>query len=605
MIFFQKYRFFIGSVVFFTIVGATLFVYSQFIKIHEQKIQQQEYQKVAQQLQDKIQDAILLKKKATLAIALALAYQADLQNRIRNNTLTKHCFNAVVQQFRENTLYKNIWIQVTNQDGRPLCRSWTKKLDNNLHVIRDDIAIIQKTKKPLNSVSVDKFDLSIKSMVPILDKEKLIAVFEVISHFNSIAQEFKKDGLESVVVATKEQSKHIKYPFSKLFIDSHYVANLDANEDLLKLLQRYGVENMVKKPYIVIEDYLIAISPLKDTKKRVVGYYFIFQKLDTLSNRALERFFFEWVVLGLLFFSFLGAFITITLYFVVRKQKKYYKNIIDSSKNIIVVSDKKRILEVNKIFFKYFSRYKTLEEFHKKNSCLCDFFVKEEGYLDRGDVMYHWLDVVLQNPDATHKAKMDIEGKVYYFLVNVAIIDKEKEHYSVVLADITQEEIFKKELELSAITDPLTGVYNRRYYHERIQKEMYEAKRYGFALSLIMCDIDFFKKVNDLHGHDVGDEVLKYYTKLLQDSLRTSDAFCRIGGEEFMIILAHTNKEQAIVIAEKLRKKVQESKKILPITMSFGVTEYISGESEDELFKRVDKALYKAKESGRNRVVSE
>jgi len=605
MMFLQKYRFFIGSVAFFTIVGATLFVYYQFIKIHEQKIQQQEYQKVAQQLQDKIQDAILLKKKATLAIALALAHQADLQNRINNNTIAKHYFDTIVQQFRENTLYKNIWIQVINRDGRSLLRSWTKKHGGNLLKIRNDITTIQKTKKPLNSVSVGEYDLSIKSMVPILDKGRLIAIFEVISHFNSITQVFKKDGLESVVIATKEQSQHIKHPFSKLFIDSYYVANFDANEDLLKLLQRYGVENIVKKPYIVTEDYLIAVSPLRDAKKRVVGYYFIFQKLDTLSNRALERFFFEWVVLGLLFFSFLGAFITITLYFVVRKQKKYYKNIIDSSKNIIVINDKNRILEVNKIFFKYFSHYKTLEEFRNKNSCICNFFVKEEGYLDRGDVMYHWLDVILKNPDATYKVKMNIEGKIYYFLVSAAIIDEETEHYSVVLADITQEEIFKKELELSVITDPLTGIYNRRYFHERVQKEIYGAKRYGFALSLIMCDIDFFKQVNDLHGHDVGDAVLKYYTKLIQDSLRESDAFCRIGGEEFMIILPHTNKAQAVAIAEKLRKKVQESKKILPITMSFGVTEYISGESEDYLFKRVDKALYKAKESGRNRVVSE
>ncbi|HIP14232.1 MAG TPA: GGDEF domain-containing protein, partial [Sulfurimonas autotrophica] len=193
----------------------------------------------------------------------------------------------------------------------------------------------------------------------------------------------------------------------------------------------------------------------------------------------------------------------------------------------------------------------------------------------------------------------------YYFLVNAAIIDEEKEHYSVVFSDITQEEIFKQELQHSVITDPLTGIYNRRYYYEKIQKEMYEAKRYGLSLSLIMCDIDFFKKVNDLHGHDVGDEVLKYYTKLLQESLRKSDTLCRIGGEEFMIILPHTNKTQATKIAQKLREKVQESKKILPITMSFGVTEYISGESEDYLFKRVDQALYKAKESGRNRVVSE
>jgi len=158
-------------------------------------------------------------------------------------------------------------------------------------------------------------------------------------------------------------------------------------------------------------------------------------------------------------------------------------------------------------------------------------------------------------------------------------------------------------LEYLTITDHLTGIYNRRYFQQKIEEEIKRAKRYGNALSVIMIDIDFFKKINDTHGHNVGDEVLVEYSKLIKSYLRDVDVFCRIGGEEFMIILPYATEEDAQIIAEKLRQEIETHKQILALTMSFGVTQYIKGESEEFLYKRVDSALYEAKESGRNRVV--
>ena len=119
-----------------------------------------------------------------------------------------------------------------------------------------------------------------------------------------------------------------------------------------------------------------------------------------------------------------------------------------------------------------------------------------------------------------------------------------------------------------------------------------------------MFDIDFFKKVNDMHGHSVGDEVLVHISKLVSNSLREGDSLCRIGGEEFIIILPHTKKENAIKIAEKLRMMIADDREILSITISIGVTQHISNETKEHLYARVDKALYNAKRSGRNQVVS-
>ena len=118
-----------------------------------------------------------------------------------------------------------------------------------------------------------------------------------------------------------------------------------------------------------------------------------------------------------------------------------------------------------------------------------------------------------------------------------------------------------------------------------------------------MLDIDYFKEVNDKHGHGIGDEVLVEYTKLVLSHLRDADVFCRIGGEEFMIILPHTAKHEAQKIAEKLRILIEDYKKIIPITVSFGVVEYVLGEDIELICKRADDALYKAKDRGRNRVV--
>jgi diguanylate cyclase (GGDEF)-like protein len=118
-----------------------------------------------------------------------------------------------------------------------------------------------------------------------------------------------------------------------------------------------------------------------------------------------------------------------------------------------------------------------------------------------------------------------------------------------------------------------------------------------------MFDIDFFKKVNDTYGHDVGDMVLKEYSHLIKSLIRNEDIFCRIGGEEFMLILPETNLEASHIIVEKLRQAVESFECEVQVTMSFGLVQYIASETEQELYSRVDKALYKAKHSGRNRVV--
>jgi len=294
----------------------------------------------------------------------------------------------------------------------------------------------------------------------------------------------------------------------------------------------------------------------------------------------------------------------IYLYFKEKKDKEYYKNIIDSSANIVLIEKQNSIVNANRKFFKYFDKYKSLEEFIEKNGSIDQYFVEEDGYLKKEMDGQKWLEYLIEHNNADNKVKMLIDGIEHYFTIGASKVLNKDDEYSIVLASITDEEKYKKKLEELTITDPLTGIKNRRYFIDALDAEIERAKRYKHNLSLIMFDIDHFKLVNDQHGHDVGDEVLKEYTKLISSELRKNDAFCRIGGEEFIVILPHVKLSFAVMVAEKLRKSVEEYKKVLPITMSFGVVEYNFNEDKDELFKRVDNALYEAKESGRNRVVA-
>ncbi|MZR31102.1 PleD family two-component system response regulator [Sneathiella litorea] len=168
---------------------------------------------------------------------------------------------------------------------------------------------------------------------------------------------------------------------------------------------------------------------------------------------------------------------------------------------------------------------------------------------------------------------------------------------------------FHRSMEL-AVTDSLTGLYNRRYMSNHLDAILQRAKLDYKPVCVMILDIDFFKRVNDTHGHHVGDEVIKEFSLRIGASVRGIDLACRYGGEEFVVVMPDTNLSVASTVSERLRRQISEvpfsvSKGTLELnlTCSIGVT--VSGESEssDSLLKRADKALYKAKRDGRNRVV--
>ncbi len=179
-----------------------------------------------------------------------------------------------------------------------------------------------------------------------------------------------------------------------------------------------------------------------------------------------------------------------------------------------------------------------------------------------------------------------------------------------IVQDVTELAVYEKKLMEMNMQDGLTGILNRRYLDKRLEDEYQRAKRYERELSLIVFDIDFFKKVNDTYGHQCGDLILKNVAAGIASSIRKTDYLGRYGGEEFCCLLPETGIAGAVDVAERFRELVLSMEnlyddKIIKITISLGVARLtVSMNSAKEIFSRADEGLYQAKRTGRNRVVA-
>src|SRR5688572_3218685 len=170
------------------------------------------------------------------------------------------------------------------------------------------------------------------------------------------------------------------------------------------------------------------------------------------------------------------------------------------------------------------------------------------------------------------------------------------------------ESLFHEEIYRMTIVDGLTQVHNKRYFMEFIDREMARCARYERPLSLLLFDIDHFKKINDVHGHLAGDFILKKLGEMVSKHIRKEEAFARYGGEEFAILMPETNGERARIFGEKIRRMVESTPyeyedRAIEVTVSIGISEMGKHRDPTSFIKAADENLYKAKGAGRNKVV--
>ncbi len=229
-----------------------------------------------------------------------------------------------------------------------------------------------------------------------------------------------------------------------------------------------------------------------------------------------------------------------------------------------------------------------------------------------------WASIfdVVEGRSAAHKLEYRMlhkDGSIRWILDQAKVMQRDGHGKATRMCgthtDITEHKLLEEELRRQAHVDYLTGVYNRRHFMERAEQELSRAHRYAKPLSMLMLDIDHFKQINDRHGHKVGDTVLKAVADLSQATFRDVDIVGRLGGEEFAALLPETDQPAALEAAERLRATIANARIPLPgappvsFSVSIGVSSMDSPEDNiDALLQRADKALYKAKDSGRNRV---
>lgn len=182
-----------------------------------------------------------------------------------------------------------------------------------------------------------------------------------------------------------------------------------------------------------------------------------------------------------------------------------------------------------------------------------------------------------------------------------ALIRKKEEKYRMLVKELEEKNNILNKI---ATNDKLTGIKNRYYFDKRVIEEISVSDRYSTPLSLLVFDLDHFKDVNDSFGHDIGDRVLITIADKIMRLMRKSDTFARWGGEEFVILMTHTNLEGALIAAEKIRREAESIYHlgVGKVTISIGVAERHKDETLDSWFKRADRALYRAKKEGRNRI---
>jgi diguanylate cyclase (GGDEF)-like protein/PAS domain S-box-containing protein len=273
-----------------------------------------------------------------------------------------------------------------------------------------------------------------------------------------------------------------------------------------------------------------------------------------------------------------------------REQDKLTTIIFSAGEGIIVTDSDNQIVLVNPAAARLLE--KTSEE------------VIQGGFnqlLDDPEAMARWLAEDESNGPVTVPYKRRV---LHVYASTIRGDDGKVIGSAALLRDITEEKRLEEELRRLSTTDGLTGLFNRRHLDESLEKEFHRSVRTQSPLSVIMFDVDHFKKFNDTHGHDQGDRVLQVVAKTLRDALRKYDLPCRYGGEEFVGILPNTSAEGAFSVAERLRLDVEAAVVDgLTVTISLGVATFpdLTLDTPEGLIEAADAALYRSKEGGRNR----
>ena len=285
---------------------------------------------------------------------------------------------------------------------------------------------------------------------------------------------------------------------------------------------------------------------------------------------------------------------------------KNLEKLIDLQNNIIILTNGEEINFDNKQFFTFF-KYPQLDTFKKEHKCICEFFIEDNRYfhLKKIEENQNWIVEIQKLPENKCVVAMEDKYSIIH-IFSVHVNNFEKDLCIISFTDISETMIEQEKLEKKVSLDKLTNTYNREYFDNNIEDILNNNLKIHLETAIVIFDIDFFKKVNDTFGHDIGDEVLKDFVNIIKSNSRFSDdILIRWGGEEFLMLLPIKNKEALFKVLEKYRLAIENHQfdVVGKITCSIGASIHNNSLEIKSTIKEADIALYEAKSSGRNKVI--
>ena len=284
-------------------------------------------------------------------------------------------------------------------------------------------------------------------------------------------------------------------------------------------------------------------------------------------------------------------------------------SILDAQENIVIVTNKEEITNINKKFLEFFG-IESFEKFKEAKKDIFDLFHEEFGFITRNQMEKQecWLKYIKELPEIDRIVKIkNHKNEERLFTINIDYYENKEHYYIFSLTDITMIKEKANLLEYQSSHDKVTGLFNKNKFDEFYEKEVKRSKRYKNDLSIILFDIYEFREIIEINKSSIGDIILKEISQIMSNCIREQDISARWGGEEFLILLPQTNLEGAQIVANKINNTVFEhlfTEKQLKLSANFGVSELKEEDDEKTFMSRVNKLLFESKNRGKSVVIA-
>lgn len=292
---------------FVVIVTAVFLFHTVFYQKQIQEIKKDIYLSKSLQIKSFFQREVENKFGKTFALTYLLSQDEKLIHALTLKDNSMLDYTKIINDIEKYGEYKYLWIQIIDKNGYSFYRSWTDKVGDHAASARLDVADMIKNPRPMRGISTGRFDMTFKTIIPLFDKGQFIGMIEMISKFNSIAKILKENKIEPLMVLHEDYTKRFIKPFSGLFINNNYVANLNASKELMKKVEKKGLNKFLYlEDYMIFEDYLVTTDQIKDVHGGEMGFFIFFYNQKDIDMSPLLNFksrYLQWVIAAMVTFG--------------------------------------------------------------------------------------------------------------------------------------------------------------------------------------------------------------------------------------------------------------------------------------------------------------